>query len=906
MRSSWMSLAAAALMAGSALAQPEAKLIPNKEPAGVEPPKLSPAVRKAIEAEFLNEEERKDLRVFHGSWEDGDLDTPKRRARASLIRGSYDDASLSDPSVPVDDRAEGMLLRGQLPEAISLLAHETSIRALRIRAAALEGLGRAKEAGEALEPVVKRTQDRDASVSDLVEGVRGLIIRARVLPQKEPAGGDFNRMQSILNDISQKRDRLYWPALLAEAELLYEKSNPKQAGDVALQVLTLNPRCAAAWGIVGRITVDQFNFEKTEMVAAQLDGLQESTGDGPVSVEAAGIRARAALRQNDPEGADAALAKALARYPNMRPLLAVAAAATALRYDETKTAAALKALDALSPGSALAEFEVGRTLSEARQYDMAAGHLAAAADRAPFWAEPAIELGLMGLQSGSDATALKYLAKAAELDPFNTRVGNSLSLANELAKYERIETPHFVIRYPAGADEVLAVDMSEPLEAMYARVTGKGPGGIDHEPPFKTVIDLMPNQRWFAVRIAGVTRIHTMAASTGPTIAMEAPREGPGHKVGAYDWLRVVRHEFTHTVTLSRTKNRIPHWFTEASAVNMEDSPRDYGSCKLLDGAITDDSLLDFGDINIAFVRPKKPTDRQQAYMQGQWMYEFMLTKWGNRAPLDLMDKYAAGVRESEAIKAVLGVDQAEFMTQFKAWAKDQLRSWGMGEWKPTIDDLLKEEAKNAAKTKEDAKAGQAKEGEPPVDAVVDGDLPEPTLAMVKGWLEKHPEHPDLLLVAVKLTLGAADDTPSLEMVPLLERYAKARPVDPLPHKLMARLYTSRPAGDAWSREQAERAIPHLEYLDAREQNSAAYAAELARAYQVTGELDKAAAKAKRACTISPYDANLREMYATILVLKGDLPGAERQIVALTKLEPDRAIHARRLEALRKKLGEQP
>ena len=57
-----------------------------------------------------------------------------------------------------------------------------------------------------------------------------------------------------------------------------------------------------------------------------------------------------------------------------------------------------------------------------------------------------------------------------------------------------------------------------------------------------------------------------------------------------------------------------------------------------------------------------------------------------------------------------------------------------------------------------------------------------------------------------------------------LERYAKARPVDPLPHRLLATLALSH-AGSGGA---AESAIPHLEYLDAREQNSGSYAAELA------------------------------------------------------------------------------
>ena len=849
----------------------------KEEPKGMQAPTLSPAVIRILEAEFLTEEEKRDRRIFHGQWKEDDLNTPQRKAMAALIRGAYDDALLLDPTVAVEDRAEAMLLRGDLQLAVDSLTDATSVRAARVRAQALEGLGKLEEAGKAVDVAVAALDQKGATPADLVEGVRGLMIRARVLPQKEPAGGDYQRMETILLDVSQKRDRLFWPALVAEAELLYEKNKNPAAMEAAKSALELNPRSARAWSVIGRITVDQFSFEKSDAVAVNLAEFVDASGDGPVSIEGVVIGVKARLRQNDPDGARALLVSALKKYPTQRSLLAVQAATAALSYDFEKTDQLLAEFDVLSPGSPEALFEVGKTLSEGRQYEQAQKYLAKAAERAPFWVEPAAEMGMMSLQSGRDAEGLASLRLAAKLDPFNTRVANTLALAEELAKYTRRESEHFIVRCAKGSDEVLAIDMLPQLEAMYKRVTGKDPGGIDFEPAQKTVIDLMPNQRWFAVRIAGVTRIHTMAASTGPTIAMEAPREGPGHKVGSYDWLRVVRHEFTHTVTLARTKNRIPIWFTEASAVNMEDAPRDYPTVELLERALDTATLLDMEEINLAFVRPKKPTDRQQAYAQGQWMYEYMVKKWGDRSVLDLMDRYAAGDRQEAAMKTVLGMGQEEFLEEFKGWAVEQLHSWGMGERKPTIEELLKEE--------------EAKEI-------------EPTIEMVNGWLERFPERPDLLQVLVKLTLMANDGKPAEDMVPLLERYAKARPVDPLPHKLMVRMYTERGAGDAWPAERAAKAVPELEYLDAREQGSPTFAAELARAYLILGESDKAAAKAERACTIAPYDAGLRELAATIAMTRKDYAAAERQIVALTRLEPDREIHQRRLEAVRKKAGE--
>jgi cellulose synthase operon protein C len=905
--------AAAGLLLLAALALPP--IAPATAQEGIHPtaleerqpipaPDVSPSVLRLLEAAYLSEEERKDLRIFHGLWQQGDLDTPQRRAAAALIRGAYGDESLGDPAVAAVDRAEAMLRRGELNEAIALIEGDAALRAIRIRAEALEGLGRAKEAGAALEPLVARVEEA-RTPEDLVEAVRGLVIRARVLPQDEPAGGDFRRMMTLLGSARENLGRHYWPAPLLEAQILFSKDNRREATQAAMQALTLNPRSADAWALLGRMAVEGFNFEPAEGVAERLNRMADLA-----SPDAALILARARLRQNDPDGAVQALRPVLERFPRMRPLLALEAAVAALRFDDEETQRLLAAFDEHSPGSPDALFEVGRALAEARQYEPASRYLAEAAQRAPFRPEPVSELGLLGLQSGHDFQALDALRKAAALDPFNLRVENSLKLVEELVRYAKLESEHFIIRFRPGEDEVLAADMLERLEEMYRRVTGPEAGGIDHHPAVKTTIDIMPNQRWFAVRIVGITRIHTMAAATGQVIAMESPRVGAGHSVGTYDWLRVLRHEFTHTVTLSRTNNRIPHWFTEAAAVYLEDSPRDFNTCKLLAGALEAGQLFDLAQINIAFVRPRRPTDRAQAYAQGHWMYQYIVERWGPRAPLDLMDRYAAGEREESAMRAVLAIEPAQFLEEFKGWAQMQVRSWGMrpAEDQPTIGQILLMEAGGASDQRAALQKRLDQAGADAAWAVATGSepgepwslrLPRLTPSIVERWLERHPEHPDLLEASLKQLLATSDGEATLEMAPLLERYAAARPVDPMPHRHLVRLYMEAEQND----ESAVRAaIPHLEYLDAREQHSPVYAYELARRYQQLGELELAAASAERTTIIAPFEGRYRELAATIALQRREFAAARRHIAALTKLEPTRAVHRQRLEAVERML----
>ncbi len=867
-------------------------------------PKTAPAVLRLMDADYLSDDERRVLRIRHGLWESADLTSARESARAALLDGRYDDASLASAESDPLDRAEALLRRGQPREAITLLQADPapstpstpsrpstpSARALRLLGRAQMDVGDLNPAAETLGKLASAVFEQPgATADDLAEGVRGLVLLARLRGAEGEGTIGYQPMIDALARGREQLDRLSWNVLLAEAELFYEKEKFAEAGDALQSALALNPRLAEAWYLAGRMSVDGFDFPRAEAIARRLEILAGSP-ERP-SMHAAIIRAAVLMRQNEGTQAEAALAPSLEAFPAQRDLLAHNAAAAASRYDFKEARARLDAFDALAPGSPEAYLVAGRVMAGARQYEEAADFLRVASERAPRWAEPVVELGLSELQAGRLKEARTALESATTLDRYNVRAANSLTLIREVEGYATIETPHFLIRYKPGEDEVLAREMPEVLEALHARVAGDGPGGIDFVPPSKTVVELYPNHRWFGVRITGLPRLHTIAAATGPVIAMEAPREGPGHKAGPFDWARVVQHEYTHTVTLARTKNRLPHWFTEASAVYLEDSPRDESTVNLLARAYATDTLFDLDTINVAFVRPARPTDRGLAYAQGHWMYEFIIDRFGKQAPLDLMDRYATGEREASAMQAVLGVSREEFLAQFEAWARTQLEGWGMlpTETTPDVPTLMKAAIDAAPEDQREAMRS----------------LNAPPEALTSQWLKDHPDNPFVLELALRQRVEASSGKLPPEDAPLAERYATLRPMAAYPHRLLAAMYLAQEAATEATNEPgaapaADPAIPHLEFLDAREQHSSSFAIELARRYAAEGQMDKALAKAVRATRIAPYDARTRELAATIALRARQFDLAERQITALIILEPDRPIHAERLAALRK------
>jgi tetratricopeptide (TPR) repeat protein len=291
-----------------------------------------------------------------------------------------------------------------------------------------------------------------------------------------------------------------------------------------------------------------------------------------------------------------------------------------------------------------------------------------------------------------------------------------------------------------------------------------------------------------------------------------------------------------------------------------------------------------------------------------------MNQRFGEDALVTLLGRYFQGEREHQAIPNALGVSRMEFYTGFLEWAGEQVESWGLAA-KPTVEELTDElrwadpemamvmEASRQARLDAIVKhlneqIGQVGPGEdrqlraerwpaivrPPVE-VSDEQLAK--------WLEKYPDHPDLIERQIRTRMKRVGEEESANddvLIELLERYAALRPVDPFPHKKLAQIWTQR--GDA------AKAIPHFEYLDVREDKTAVYATKLASLYRETGQFDKALEKAARAIHINPYHAPSRELAAAIALEIKQYPVAKQHVAALTLLEPDRPQHAKRLAAI--------
>jgi tetratricopeptide (TPR) repeat protein len=461
---------------------------------------------------------------------------------------------------------------------------------------------------------------------------------------------------TVLNavfDAAAEADNDFWPAPYASGRLFLEKYKKGDAIKDLRRALTINPNAAVVHVALGVAAFHDYEIEDGHQHA------DRALAINPNLPAARQLKADLFMARDQFAEAMAELDRAKEINPIDEETLARIAACHLYGRRAGEFDRVCNEVLSRNPRPVLFYTRLAERLEDHRRFDIAEGYFQRALAADPDRAGPRTGLGMLYMRVGKEAEAATTLEAAFEMDPFNVRTKNMLEVLDQLKGYQTIETAHFQIKVDEQLDWLLGQVAAKYLEAVYTELTQH----FGFEPPERIQIEIFNKGRgqsahqWFSARTVGLPWIGTVGACTGKVVAMASPRgvERP------FNWARVLKHEVSHVITLQQTNFQIPHWYTEALAVQTEGYPRPQVWNQLLIERVPAGDLFNLDNINLAFARPKSALDWQMAYCQSELYAEYVQSRFGGDSTARLLDAYREGLSTTEAVEKTFGVTKSDF-----------------------------------------------------------------------------------------------------------------------------------------------------------------------------------------------------------------------------------------------------
>jgi len=768
-----------------------------------------------------------------------------------------------------------------------------SARAAVIRGGLLEALGRSDEAKDVYGAAVAALSDTPITDAAELVAMGQALDRHAVLTGQQASKQVNNILNNYFQRVTQEIDETYWPAHLAAGLFAASKHRPNMARRELTAALEINPAEAEALAGLAELALRDWDFESAMSLA------DKALAANPTCVEARVARARCYLQWRRPSAALIAAREALSVNPNHEEALSLIAAVCARQGRQDDLQAYRRRVEAVNPSSWLLPFTIGEWLAAARQFDVAEGHYLEAIERVPAGAEPLAGLGLLYMQQGREDEARDVLGRAHAIDDFRADVVNYVNLLDAMRSFDVVETEHFIVAVDGEHDGALLGYVAEEAERIYPEICGD----FVHEPAGKTKIQIFPTHEQFSIRITGRGWIGTVGACTGPVIALAAPN-AERSDFGAFNWAVVLRHELTHTVTLSATGNRIPQWLTEACAVWEQPDRRNHESVRALVEAVRHGRLLPIDELDWGFVRPTRRGDRTLAYAQAELIMEYVIETKGFETALAMLADFRDGRSQAEVFRRHFGANEAGFDKAFAAWARKTIEGWG---YNVSPRPAPAEAAKNAADHPDDPAAQaalsqalqergqlhQAREAAEKAVALQDDHLLARTvlaeiamaeddvlsaMAHAEAATEAHGDTPRLLRLKAQVFLATHQYDLALQALQALQG---RRPLDLYSYRMLADLYAQLGL--------TEQALANWSELHRRTMTSPVYARQIADVYRAQGDDEQALHYFRQVIHVDPYDPAVHEAIAAIHRNAGRGDQAVQAARCLTQLSPGSA-----------------
>lgn len=559
-------------------------------------------------------------------------DLAARAADLKLIRGDWDGATaLAQSALKVD------------PD---------HLQARWVEARLLEARGKIDDAVIAWKWFIDRYNERQPELSKSAEALLIVGQAAERFYRATERGKDLKEsLDDVINELYEgalRADPNCWQAPWLEGRLFLSGYDEASAMKELARAQQINPEATEVIVTIGLADLQGYKLASGRAKANR--ALKINPHYAPAYILLAD------LNISDERFVDAkdAARKAVAENPRDEEATARLAAACRLLVDPVGAAAVEASVLSRNPRPASFYAALGERLADRRKYHSAerAFLLATAAD--PHRADAPIGLGMLYMQIGREDEAFALFKSAFDADPFNVRANNQMEVLKHMAAYKTVSTEHYRVLVDPAQDSLIGKYMARYLESIHGELTTR----FGFNPPEPTKIEIMKTHRWFGARTVGLPFIPTVGACTGKVVALASPR--PLQR--PFNWARVLKHELVHVITLQQTEFNIPHWYTEALAVESEGFPRPQEWNKMLLERVPNRSkLLNLDTINLGFIRPSEPEERSLAYCQSQLYAQYMLKRFGSDALIKLLNAYRRGLTTDRAVRECFHVEKPDF-----------------------------------------------------------------------------------------------------------------------------------------------------------------------------------------------------------------------------------------------------
>src|SRR3954469_15325332 len=452
-------------------------------------------------------------------------------------------------------------------------------------------------------------------------------------------GADARQVLELFYDKAKKESPESAEPYLASGELALTTHDYALASEAFAEAVKRDKEDSEAYFGLARAYSNDDSDRATKALAKALEL-------NPKHVEALLFQADNLIDREDYAGAEAIVKEVLSVNPKHPRAWAYRAVMAHVAGD--KKAEAADREEGLSTWKTNPEVDhvIGEKISAKYRFAEGAAYQRKALEMAPNYLPAKVQLCQDLLRLGKEEEGWTLAAEASAADPYDVVTFNLATLHDHISKYRTLKDEHFLVRMEEREAQVYGPRVLTLLGRAREKLFAKY-GVLLSEP---VTVEIFAQQQDFAIRTFGLPGgAGFLGVCFGPVITVNSPASRQSHPS---NWEAVVWHEFCHTVTLTKTRNKMPRWLSEGISVYEErqEAPA-WGQVMtppyrelILAGGATPVSKL-----SGAFLKPPSPMHLQFAYYESSMVVEVVVTRFGEAALGKILDELGKNVRIKEA-----------------------------------------------------------------------------------------------------------------------------------------------------------------------------------------------------------------------------------------------------------------